>query len=108
MKNENNNDELVDFQVHSLKYKTRLTRKYKQRKRYEVPNLNEIRSVIPGTVLDVKIKEGQKLKEGDVLLELEAMKMINVIQMPFDGKIKNLYVEKGQKISKNFVMLELE
>ena len=90
-----------------MQYKTKLTRKYKQRKKYEVPNLNEIRSVIPGTVLDVKVKEGQKLKEGDVLMELEAMKMINVIHMPFDGKIKNVNVESGQKISKNFVMVEL-
>ncbi|MFW5890233.1 MAG: acetyl-CoA carboxylase biotin carboxyl carrier protein subunit [Marinilabiliaceae bacterium] len=108
MKDENNNDELVDFRVHSLQYKTRLTRKYKQRKRYEVPNLKDIRSVIPGTVVDVRVKKGQKLKEGDVLLELEAMKMINMIQMPFDGKIKTVNVEKGQKISKNFVMVELE
>ncbi|MFW6202764.1 MAG: acetyl-CoA carboxylase biotin carboxyl carrier protein subunit [Marinilabilia sp.] len=108
MKDENNNDELVDFRVHSLQYKTRLTRKYKQRKRYQVPNLKDIRSVIPGTVVDVKAKKGQKLKEGDVLLELEAMKMINMIQMPFDGKIKTVNVEKGQKISKNFVMVELE
>ncbi|MGM0375991.1 MAG: acetyl-CoA carboxylase biotin carboxyl carrier protein subunit [Bacteroidota bacterium] len=108
MKDEHNNDELVDFQVHSLKYKTRLTRKYKQRRRYEVPDLKEIRSVIPGTVVDVKVKEGQKLKEGEVLLELEAMKMINVIHMPFDGKIKKVNVEKGQKISKNFVMVEIE
>jgi len=108
MKDENNNDELVDFRVHSLQYKTKLTRKYKQRRSYEVPNLKEIRSVIPGTVLDVKVKEGQKLKEGDVLLELEAMKMINVIHMPFDGQIKNLNVDNGQKISKNFVMVEIE
>ncbi len=108
MNDEQNNDELVDFQVHSLKYKTKLTRKYNQRKRYEVPNLKEIRSMIPGTVVDVKVKEGQKLKEGDVLLELEAMKMVNVIHMPFDGKIKNVNVEKGQKISKNFVMVEID
>ncbi|MFO7999954.1 MAG: acetyl-CoA carboxylase biotin carboxyl carrier protein subunit [Marinilabilia sp.] len=105
MKDDNN--ELVDFTVLSLKYKTRLTRKYKGRKRYEIPNLKEVRSVIPGTVLDVKVKEGQKVKEGEVLLELEAMKMINEIHMPFDGKIKKMNVEKGQKISKNFVMVEL-
>ncbi len=100
--------ELVDFQIHSLKYKTKLTRKFKERKKYIVPNPLEIKSVIPGTILDIKVKKGQKLKEGDVLLELEAMKMINVIQMPFDGKVKQVLVEKSQKVSKNHLMVVLE
>lgn len=100
--------ELVDFQILSLKYKTKLTRKFKERKKYEVPNLKEIRSVIPGTILEIKTKKGQKAKEGEVLLLLEAMKMINEIHMPFDGKIKKINVEKGQRISKNYLMVELE
>ena len=108
MKDEQNKDELVDFRVHSLQYKTKLTRKFRERKKYQVPDPKEVRSVIPGTVLDVKVKNGQKVKEGEVLLELEAMKMVNEIHMPFDGKIKQMNVEKGQKISKNFVMVELE
>lgn len=102
------NQELVDFQILSLKYKTRLTRKFKERKKYEVPDPNELKSVIPGTVVDIKAKKGQKLKEGDVILLLEAMKMINEIHMPFDGKIKKIHVEKGQRISKNFLMVEVE
>ncbi|WP_010663523.1 biotin/lipoyl-containing protein [Marinilabilia salmonicolor] len=102
------NQELVDFQILSLKYKTRLTRKFKERKKYEVPDPNQLKSVIPGTVVDIKAKKGQKLKEGDVILLLEAMKMINEIHMPFDGKIKKILVEKGQRISKNFLMVEIE
>lgn len=102
------NQELVDFQILSLKYKTRLTRKFKERKKYEVPDPNELKSVIPGTVVDIKAKKGQRLKEGDVILLLEAMKMINEIHMPFDGKIKKIHVEKGQRISKNFLMVEVE
>ncbi|PRY95839.1 biotin/lipoyl-containing protein [Marinilabilia salmonicolor] len=102
------NQELVDFQILSLKYKTRLTRKFKERKKYEVPDPNKLKSVIPGTVVEIKAKKGQKLKEGDVILLLEAMKMINEIHMPFDGKIKKIHVEKGQRISKNFLMVEIE
>ncbi len=102
------NQELVDFQILSLKYKTRLNRKFKERKKYEIPNPKEIKSVIPGTVLEIKVKKGQKKKEGDVILLLEAMKMINEIHMPFDGKIKKIFVEKGQQIAKNFLMVEIE
>jgi biotin carboxyl carrier protein len=99
---------LVDFQVFSLKYKTKLTRKYRERKRYEVPDPLQIKSVIPGTILEMKVKKGQKVKEGEVLLLLEAMKMINEIHVPFDGKVKNINVEVGQRISKNHLMVELE
>ncbi|MDI3520168.1 MAG: hypothetical protein PWQ06_539 [Anaerophaga sp.] len=102
------NQELVDFQILSLKYKTRLTRKFKERKKYQAPNPKEVRSVIPGTVTEVKVKKGQKVKEGEVLLLLEAMKMVNQIHMPFDGTIKKVNVEKGQKIPKNFVMVEID
>jgi biotin carboxyl carrier protein len=102
------NQELVDFQILSLKYKTRLTRKFKERKKYQVPDPKKVRSVIPGTVTDVKVKEGQKVKAGEVLLLLEAMKMVNEIRMPFDGKIKKVNVEKGQKIPKDFVMIEID
>jgi pyruvate carboxylase subunit B len=73
-----------------------------------VPDPKKVRSVIPGTVTDVKVKEGQKVKAGEVLLLLEAMKMVNEIRMPFDGKIKKVNVEKGQKIPKDFVMIEID
>lgn len=100
--------ELVDFQILSLKYKTKLTRKYKERKKYRPKNPKEVRSVIPGTITGINVKNGQKVKAGEVLLQLEAMKMVNNIHMPFDGVIKNVYVKVGQKIPKDYLMVELE
>ncbi|MGQ1889019.1 biotin/lipoyl-containing protein [Thermophagus sp. OGC60D27] len=102
------NRELVDFQILSLRYKTKLTRKYKERKKYRPNNPKEVRSVIPGTITDIMVKKGQKVKKGDVLLQLEAMKMVNNIQMPFDGKIKSIDIEKGQKVPKDYLMIEIE
>jgi len=99
------NQELVDFQILSLKYKTKLTRKFKERKKYRPNNPKEVRSVIPGTITDIMVKEGQKVKKGEVLLQLEAMKMVNNIHMPFDGKIKSINVDKGQKIHKDYLMV---
>jgi pyruvate carboxylase len=72
--------------VHSAKYYTEYTRKYRNRPIWEEPNMNHIYSFIPGTIIDVHVKVGEKLKEGDSLLILEAMKMHNNVQMPFDGK----------------------
>ena len=94
--------------VHSAVYKTEYTRKYENRTKWEKPDENKILSFIPGTIIGIQAKEGQKLKEGDVILILEAMKMHNKVQMPFDGKVVKIYVTKGEKIPKMHLMLEIE
>ena len=100
--------ELVDFAVTARKYKTLLTIKFANRKTYEVPNPNEIRSYIPGTIIKLKVKEGAKVKAGDTLLILEAMKMMNKVQAPFNGKVKKIHVTEGEKVPKGQVIIELE
>lgn len=94
--------------VHSAKYPTTYTKKYMNRKKWIEPNPNHINSFIPGTVIEVLVKEGQKVKAGESLLVLEAMKMHNDVQMPFSGKVLKVHVVNGQKVPKNFLMLELE
>jgi len=94
--------------VHSAQYQTTYNKKYLNRKVWEEPNFNHIKSYIPGTIIDILVKEGQILDEGESILVLEAMKMHNDIQMPFKGKILKINVEKGQKIPKSFVMIEIE
>ena len=102
------NQEFVDFAVTARKYKTLLTNKYKNRKVFEPVNLNEIYSIIPGTVIKFYVKEGDFVKEGSPILILEAMKMENIIRMPYDGIIKRIHVTEGVRIPKNSLMLELE
>jgi pyruvate carboxylase len=93
--------------VHSAKYKTNYTKKYLNRKKWEPVNPNHLISFIPGTVLDVLVKEGDKVKAGQNLMILEAMKMHNQVLMPFDGEIVKVNVEVGAKIPKNFLMMEI-
>ena len=99
---------LVDFTVHSLKYKTQLTKKFENRKSYEAPNFNHVKSIIPGTVVEIFVKEGDQVKAGESIMLLEAMKMMNQIAMPHDGKIKSICVQIGDRIPKNRLMIELE
>jgi pyruvate carboxylase len=94
--------------VHSAKYETTYTKKYLNRKVWAEPNLNHIKSYIPGTIIDVLVKEGQVLNSGESIIVLEAMKMYNDVQMPFKGKIVKINIEKGQKIPKDFLMIEIE
>jgi biotin carboxyl carrier protein len=101
-------ENLESFKVYIAEYKTQLTNKFKNRKKWSPPNKNHILSVIPGTILEIMVKEKQKKKEGDILLILEAMKMANRITMPMDGVIKTIHVKKGETVPKNHVMIEIE
>ena len=101
-------EELETFRVYIAEYQTKLTKKYKARKRWIPPNPNHILAVIPGTILDILVKENQDVKAGETLLILEAMKMANNITMPFDGAIMSINVEKGEMVTKNHIMIELK
>ena len=89
-------------------YKTTYTRKFENRVNYESPNENLIYSFIPGTIIDIFIKTKQKVKEGETLLLLEAMKMENQVRMPFDGEIVKIHVKKGEVIPNRHLMIEIK
>ena len=93
--------------IDGVKYKTLLTEKYKNRKKWEEPDPKKIYSEIPGTVIDIYVKEGQKVKEGDLMLILEAMKMKNKLRFPEDGIVKKIYVKEDQHIPKGYLMIEM-
>ncbi len=61
----------------------------------------EVPSPMPGVILDVRVKEGQEVKSGDVLVVLEAMKMENDIVAPVDGKVTSVQVKKGDTVESN-------
>jgi len=62
------------------KYKTILTKKVRKRKLWKRPDLQEIHSIIPGTVSEIKINIADHVKKGDELMVYEAMKMQNIIR----------------------------
>ncbi|MDR9457703.1 MAG: acetyl-CoA carboxylase biotin carboxyl carrier protein subunit [Salegentibacter sp.] len=70
--------------------------------------VNDIKAPMPGLILDVMVKEGDEVKEGDYLLVLEAMKMENTLSAPRDGVVKAISVEKGQGVDKNQLLIEME
>lgn len=94
--------------IHGAKYKTYFTRKYENRVKYERPNIKELHSFIPGTVVSINVKEGQEVKTGDLAFVFEAMKMENKVEIPIDGIIKKIHVKSGQRVPKNHLLIEME
>ncbi len=58
----------------------------------------QVKAPMPGAILDVRVQNGQKVKKGDVLVILEAMKMENEIQAPCAGTVAGVSVRKGDSV----------
>src|SRR6056297_2317845 len=101
-------EEYKKLVVQGTVYQTKLTWKFENRVKWVTPNPNHIYSFIPGTIIDIFVKPKQKIKEGETLLLLEAMKMQNQVRMPFDGQILKIHVKKDQVIPKKYMMLEIK
>lgn len=99
---------LKKINVDGTIYTTELTKKFENRKAWARPNPKHINSFIPGTIVEIFVKEGQKVKEGETIMILEAMKMKNQIKMPFDGKIGKIHVVEGSKVPNRLLMVEIE
>ncbi len=70
-------------------------------------NIYNIEAFMPGTILEIRVKQGDKVKKGDVVLILDAMKMDNEILSPVDGVVKNIGVEQGASVAKDQLLVEL-
>jgi biotin carboxyl carrier protein len=68
----------------------------------------KVKPPMPGKVVEVKVKEGADVKEGDVLLVLEAMKMQNDLKSPMAGKVKKIHVHDGANVEAATVLMEIE
>lgn len=66
-----------------------------------------ISAPMPGTILEIKVKEGQSIKSGDVLFILEAMKMENEIVSPKDGVVNAIYTSKGATVNTGEPMITI-
>lgn len=70
--------------------------------------VNDIKAPMPGLILEINVKVGQKVNEDDPLLILEAMKMENVLTSPRNGIIKSISVSKGDAVDKNQLLIEFD
>lgn len=67
-----------------------------------------LNSPISGTVVNVKVKDGTKVKKGDVIMVIEAMKMEYLIRAPYHGKIKKINFKEKDQIEIGQLTAEVE
>lgn len=66
-----------------------------------------VKAPLPGLIIDVKVREGEKVKAGQNIVVMEAMKMENQIQATTDGTVKKIFVKKGDNVAEGNAMVEI-
>ena len=69
---------------------------------------NTMSAPLPGTITKIVAKAGQKVKKGEVLVVMEAMKMANDIVAEADGTVKAICVSEGQSVNQGDALVEFQ
>ncbi|MFM0512155.1 acetyl/propionyl/methylcrotonyl-CoA carboxylase subunit alpha [Paraburkholderia sp. RL17-373-BIF-A] len=68
---------------------------------------SEVRSDMPGSVTEIHVKAGDEVKAGDVLVVMEAMKLIFPLAAPRDGVIESLHCQVGEIVPRGQTLVQL-
>jgi biotin carboxyl carrier protein len=101
-------EKLGILNIDTILYSTRISSRFSNRIPYKPVDPHLILSFIPGTVLDILVRQGEPVKKGDDLMILDSMKMQNQLKCNMDGKVKTIMVSKGDRVSKGMVLIEIE
>jgi biotin carboxyl carrier protein len=89
-------------------YETSSTPAFERKTKWELPDDRIINSIIPGTIVEVLVQKGQQVKEGEMMLIIEAMKMNNRLVFSKDGVVDEICVKPGDIVSKGQKLLILK
>lgn len=78
------------------------------KRKAEPTNKEQIGATMSGSVLQVLVKKGDKVKKGDALLVTEAMKMETTIEARFDGVVEHIYVTEEEPIRSGDLLIEVK
>ena len=77
-------------------------------KRPRPSHQGHVTTAMPGTIVDVLVKTGQKVKAGDAVLVIEAMKMENEVQASISGIVIGVFVTKGDTVTPDEALIEIQ
>jgi len=96
--------------VYPCKVEDQRLKKLKNEIRQQVSNSEhlEIRSPMPGLVVAAEVAVGEKVRSGQGLIIIEAMKMENEIKSPVDGVVREIKVKTSEAVEMNQTLIILE
>jgi len=94
--------------VDGTKYRTQLTDKFRERRKWDDSDKGSVYSEFPGTVLKVDVQKGDNIEKGDRLYIYEAMKMKNRAYSPVEGKVKEVKIAENDIIRKGELLFVIE
>lgn len=100
----NLNGQRREIIVNNKSIKTKTLEKIKA----DVNNLSQIGATMPGSVMSIDVKKGDKVKKGQTLMVTEAMKMETTIEAPYDAVITSVHVIAGEAIQTHDLLVQLD
>jgi len=85
-------------------YRVGKDREFKQ---VEEKREDEIRSPITGKIVAVKVNEGQRVKKGDPLVVVSAMKMEIILSSPDEAVVEKIFKKEGEIVNKDELVIKL-
>ncbi len=67
-----------------------------------------IAAPLTGLVTEVRVREGARVRQGETLVVMEAMKLVHALTAPFDGKVAKLSARTGETMPAKSILIELE
>jgi 3-methylcrotonyl-CoA carboxylase alpha subunit len=73
----------------------------------EADHAGSLTAPMPGKIIAIEVKAGEKVKRGQALLVMEAMKMEHTINAGLDGVVENIFFGVGEQVSEGAVLISL-
>jgi len=96
------------FEIESGKSKEAAIFDILKKKETEESSSGTVKAPLPGMIYEIKVKIGDKVKEGDSLITIIAMKMENNITAPKSGTVKEVKVKKDAAVNKGDVLVVID
>ncbi len=68
----------------------------------------DVKAPMTGSIVEVRVKPGDHVEAGDVVLVIESMKMNNELRAPVGGTIAAVQVKAGQRVQQNALLVSIE
>jgi 3-methylcrotonyl-CoA carboxylase alpha subunit len=86
----------------------RIEKKQARSRAHGAASSGELRALMPGLIVDVRVSQGDTLEKGATVLVLEAMKTQQPFVAPFNGTVKELSVAKGDQVNDGQLLALIE